>query len=214
MNVSAPVNFVVQKQIERTMQNLESNNMKAYYAPTAKYALELVKELLPTGSTVACGGSMSLDESGILSLLQSGEYNFLDRSTAQTPEEIAEIYRKSFSADCYLTSCNAVTEQGELYNVDGNSNRVAAMCYGPDSVICVVGCNKIVQNLEQAKARVEAMAAPANACRLQRKTPCATTGRCEHCHSPERICCTTVIHSYQRTPNRIKVILVGEPLGY
>ena len=121
---------------------------------------------------------------------------------------------RPFFADCYLTSCNAVTEQGELYNVDGNANRVAAMTYGPKSVICVVGYNKIVPNLEAAVARVEQVAAPANAVRLHRKTPCTVTGRCEDCHSPDRICCTTVIHRQQRVPGRIKVILVGEELGY
>ena len=107
-----------------------------------------------------------------------------------------------------------MTEQGELYNVDGNANRVAAMTYGPKCVICVVGYNKIVPDLEAAVARVEQVAAPANAVRLHKKTPCTVTGRCEDCHSPDRICCTTVIHRQQRVPGRIKVILVGEELGY
>lgn len=208
-----PMALVRKKLIERTAKKLEENHMTAYYAPTLEDARKLVQELLPKGCTVACGGSMTLSEAGIMNLLRSGDYEFYDRE-AVPQEEIDLVLRKAFFADCYLTSCNAVTEQGELYNVDGNANRVAAMTYGPKSVICVVGYNKIVPDLEAAVARVEQVAAPANAVRLHRKTPCTVTGRCEDCHSPDRICCTTVIHRQQRVPGRIKVILVGEELGY
>lgn len=213
MYTPAPISFVIEKQLRRTMKMLEKNNMQAFYAENAEQALELVKTLLPKNATVSCGGSVTLEQTGVMNLLRNGDYNFLDRQ-GLTPEQIDEMYRKVFSADCYLTSCNAVTEQGELYNVDGNANRVAAMCFGPKSVICVVGCNKIVPNLEQAKERLQSIAAPANAHRLERKTPCAATGHCADCRSPERICCTTVVHQFQRIPNRIKVILVAEPLGY
>ena len=208
-----PMALVRRKLIERTAKKLEENQMTAYYAPTLEDARKLVQELLPKGCTVACGGSMTLSEAGIMDLLRSGDYEFYDRE-AVPQEEIDLVLRKAFFVDCYLTSCNAVTEQGELYNVDGNANRVAAMTYGPKSVICVVGYNKIVPDLEAAVARVEQVAAPANAVRLHRKTPCTVTGRCEDCHSPDRICCTTVIHRQQRVPGRIKVILVGEELGY
>ena len=137
----------------------------------------------------------------------------LDR-TGLAGEELGRLYRRVFSADWYLASANAITEAGEIYNVDGNSNRVAAITFGPENVLLVVGCNKIVKDLAAAKERVEAIAAPANTVRLNCATPCAVSGKCEHCHSPARICCTTTIHSFQRVPGRIKVLLVGEPLGF
>ena len=156
---------------------------------------------------------MTLAETGVMDLLASGRYEFLDR-TGLAGEELGKLYRRVFSADWYLASANAITEAGEIYNVDGNSNRVAAITFGPENVLLVVGCNKIVKDLDAAKERVEAIAAPANTVRLSCATPCAVTGKCEHCHSPARICCTTTIHSFQRIPGRIKVLLVGEPLGF
>lgn len=208
-----PISQVRQKMIQRTMKMLEANRMTPHYAPTIADAQQLIQTMLPEGATVACGGSMSLKEAGILEILRNGSYTFFDRE-AVGPTEQDEILRKAFFADFYLTSSNAVTEQGELYNVDGNANRVAALCYGPKHVICLVGYNKIVPTLEDAKRRVESIAAPANTIRLQRETPCTVTGHCEHCHSPQRICCTTVIHQQQREPGRIQVIIVGEQLGY
>ncbi|OUN20260.1 lactate utilization protein [Pseudoflavonifractor sp. An85] len=213
MKNSNPVAQVREKMIQRTMKMLEHNNMAAHYAPTIQDAQQLVKQLIPQGATVACGGSMSLQEAGIMEILRSGDYTFWDREAVDSTQQ-DEILRKAFFADYYLSSSNAVTEQGELYNVDGNANRVAALCFGPKHVICVVGYNKIVPTLEDAKERVEAIAAPANTIRLQRDTPCAVTGHCENCHSPQRICCTTVIHQQQREAGRIHVIIVGEELGY
>ena len=172
-----------------------------------------MEKLIPEGATVANGGSMTLAETGVMDLLASGRYEFLDR-TGLAGEELGKLYRRVFSADWYLASANAITEAGEIYNVDGNSNRVAAITFGPENVLLVVGCNKIVKDLAAAKERVEAIAAPANTVRLSCATPCAVTGKCEHCHSPARICCTTAIHSFQRIPGRIKVLLVGEPLGF
>ena len=213
MTNNDPLAQVREKMIQRTMKMLERNNMTAYYAPTIQDAQRLVKELIPQGATVACGGSMSLEEAGIMDILRSGDYTFWDRAAVDSTQQ-DEVLRKAFFADYYLSSSNAVTEQGELYNVDGNANRVAALCYGPKHVLCVVGYNKIVPTLEHAKERVQAVAAPANTIRLHRETPCAVTGHCEDCHSPQRICCTTVIHQQQWEPGRIQVILVGQPLGY
>ena len=213
--MDAAMKRVLRQQAEAVIEKLERNNMKGYYAASKAEAVEKVAELLHEGDTVAVGGSMSLEEAGVMALLRSGRYQFLDRyAPGLTREEIEEIYRRSFFADAYLCSSNAVTMNGELYNVDGNSNRVAAICYGPRSVIMVVGCNKIVKDLAAADARVKAVAAPANAKRLSCKTPCAVTGQCENCQSPGRICCTYVLHRYQRVPGRIKVILVGQELGY
>ena len=206
---------VLEMQVNRTMEQLKKNQMDACYVPTKELALQKVKEWLEPGSTVACGGSMTLEECGVMDLLRSGAYHFLDRGApGLTPEDIGKIYRQIFSADCYFASANAVTEAGEILNVDGNANRVAAITFGPASVILVVGCNKIVKDLAAADARVKAVAAPANAKRLSCKTPCAVTGQCENCQSPGRICCTYVLHRYQRVPGRIKVILVGQELGY
>ena len=149
----------------------------------------------------------------MLDLLSSGKYNFLDRRTV-TGEALDKLFHDCFNADWYLASSNAVTEKGELFNVDGNANRVAAITFGPKNVLLIVGCNKIVPDLAAAQARVKTIAAPANTIRLNCKTPCAVTGQCADCHSPARVCCTTTIHQFQRVKGRIKVLLVGEPLGF
>lgn len=125
-----------------------------------------------------------------------------------------QIYRDAFSADTYLMSANAITETGELYNVDGNSNRVAALAFGPEQVIVLAGYNKIVPDMAAAVTRVEKIAAPANATRLHCQTPCAVTGECGHCNAPGRICCNYMVTGFQRQKNRVKVILIGEELGY
>ena len=212
--------------IERTMEALRKNNMQPYYAESSAEAKELVKSLLEKGSTVTHGGSLTLKQTGITELLSNGDYNYLDRSKAGPDrEKVEEIYRRSFFADTYLTSSNAVTEKGELYNVDGNSNRVAAILFGPKSVIVVAGVNKIVPDIRAAVERVKKIAAPKNTVRLECKTPCASTGECislrnndsvacDGCKSEARICCNYVVSAQQRQKDRIKVILVGEELGF
>lgn len=206
---------VIRQRMERCADALKKNRMEAYVVPDRAAVVPLVRSLLHSGDTVAVGGSASLDECGVLGLLRCGDYRFLDRyAPGLTGEQIAAIYRESFCADAYLCSTNAVTESGELYNVDGNGNRVAAMTYGPSSVILVVGSNKIVRDLAEAEQRVREIAAPANCKRLSCKTPCAVTGKCADCGGDGRICCTATIHRQQRVPGRIKVILVEEPLGY
>lgn len=211
--------------LERTAKNLETNNMKCFIADTKEDVLTIVKELLTEGETVSCGGSATLAETGVTELLRSGVYNFLDRA-GKSPEEAEEIYRRAFSADSYLTSSNAITENGELYNVDGNSNRVAAICFGPKSVIVVAGRNKIVPTLEDAVTRVKRLAAPMNTARLGCETYCQNKGECmslasggcagmtDGCKSESRICCSFVVTAFQRIKNRIKVILVNEELGF
>ena len=209
--------FVTDARIGRTIEALAKNRIPAVYAPTKEEAVQLVKSLMTRGDTISCGGSVTLAESGVRELMQSGEYTFLDRE-AMPPEE---AYLKTFSADVFLTSANAITEDGELYNVDGNGNRVAALIYGPKKVIVVAGCNKIVRNLQEAVERVKNMAAPANGARLESGTPCSRLGRCSACGgrmtagcaSERRMCCQYVVTGYQRT-DRIHVVLVGEDLGY
>ncbi len=212
--------------IEKTVENLRKNNMEVHLVKTKAEACEKTRELLQKGATVAVGGSMTLFYCGIIDLLRSGEYNFLDRYKKElTPEETEKIFRESFFADAYLTSSNAVTENGELYNVDGNSNRVAAMLFGPKSVIVVVGKNKIVRDLDEAVKRVKKIAAPQNAKRLSCQTYCLNAGECmsdcltasgmtDGCASPGRICASYTVIARQRIKDRIKVIIIDEEVGY
>ena len=215
---------IIEKRIARTGENLKNNNMEFYYAPTAEDVTEIVKSLIKKGDVITHGGTMTLNECGLKTLLESPDYNYLDRSK-MTREEVAELYIKSFSADVYISSSNAITEDGVLYNVDGNSNRIAAIAFGPKSVIIIAGCNKIVRNLEEAEIRVKTLAAPPNCLRLGNSTYCHETGQCislskadrqiyDGCSGDGRICCNYLISAHQRQKGRIKVIIVGEELGY
>jgi L-lactate utilization protein LutB len=206
---------IMDKRIKRTMDNLEKNNMEAFYAEDASKVIEIVDTLVKGGETVSVGGSMTLFETGVIDYLKSGRFNYLDRYEAGLSSEgVKEVFRKAFSADAYFTSSNAVTENGELYNVDGTGNRVASMIYGPDKVIVIAGINKIVIDSDAAIERVRNIAAPANAVRLNRKTPCVSTGYCMDCSSPERICNSYALIGRQGAKGRIKVIIVGSDLGY
>lgn len=215
---------IMKKRMEKTADALRKNNMEVYLADDCGEAVKIVKSLLKKGETISCGGSESLKESGILELMQSGDYDFLDRSKAKNREETEEIYRKTFFADTFLTSANAVTENGEIYNVDGNSNRVAAIAYGPKSVIFVVGSNKIVSDLDEAVKRIKKISAPCNGIRLKTNTPCEKSGECisvsdtadmaKGCYCEGRMCCNYMVSAYQRHKNRFKVILVNQELGY
>lgn len=207
--------------IELTIKNLKSNRMVPYFVKTKEEAKELMISLMKEGETVSVGGSMTLAEIGAMEELRSGKYNFLDRAAEGADRE--KIYRDSFFADTYITSSNAITESGELYNVDGNGNRVSAMIFGPKSVIVIAGKNKIVKNLEEAAKRVKKIAAPKNTSRLSCDTYCSETGvcvaaeaknMCDGCKSESRICASYVALSYQRIKDRIKVIIVDEELGY
>lgn len=204
-----------QIKIEKTIQNLKKNNMLGLYVEKKEQVVDKVKELLNEGDTVTCGGSMSLFETGVIDHLRSERYQFLDRYVpGMTPADVRQLFIEAFTADAYLCSTNAITENGELYNVDSNSNRIAAMLFGPDNVIVIAGYNKIVRNLEEAEERVRSIAAPANCIRLNSKTPCVQTGHCESCNSEDKICRNYVIMATQKIKNRVKVILVGEELGY
>ena len=210
------------EQVQKTMDALRRNRMTPYYVETAKDALQKVKELLKEGSVVTHGGSVTLQQCGIIDLLQSGSYRYLDRTAVQNPRE---VYLQTFDADTFLTSSNAITENGELYNVDGNCNRISALCFGPRQVIVIAGINKIVKDMPAAVRRVKEIAAPKNAKRLGCDTYCAKMGQCvalqkekytagDGCASLSRICAHSLISAFQRDENRIKVILVGEEIGY
>lgn len=215
----------MEKHIETTMKNLERNNIKPFYVEKREDVVPLIKTLVKKGESMSCGGSVTLHECEVdTKILKSGDYDFIDRSGLQG-EELREAYGKAFMCDTFFTSSNAVTERGELYNVDGNSNRVACIVYGPRQVIMVVGKNKIVPNINAAVERVKKSAAPPNTVRLSCDTPCAKLGECvslsnenaficDGCHGESRICCNYVISAQQRHKDRIKVIIVNENLGY
>lgn len=219
--------LALKMKIERTMDNLRKNNMQAYYCETSEDACELVKKMLRSGSVISNGGSVTLKETGIMDIIKSGDFKYLDRSRPGiTPDEVEQVYRDTYSADFYFASCNAITESGELYNVDGNSNRVSAILYGPKNVILVCGYNKIVKNLDEAIMRVKRCAAPPNTIRLNKETYCQRCGEClsvksgtaldmpSGCTSDGRICCNYVVSAFQRHKDRINVIFIGEELGY
>lgn len=207
--------WVNEMKIKRTMKALNNNNINAYFVKNREELIGEIEELVKENSVVTCGGSVTLMETGILDYLRKGRYKFLDRYVkGLTQEEIKQIYRKAFSADAYFTSSNAITEDGELFNVDGNGNRVAAMLYGPDKVIIIAGVNKIVPDLECAIERNRRIAAPANAKQLNRKTPCAKLGYCMECSSEDRICLEYTLIRKQRDKDRIHVIFLDENLGY
>lgn len=210
------VNEVNQQKIERTIKALEKNNMNGYLVKNKEELLEKIQEIVKDGSLVSCGGSMTLFETGVIDLLRSGKYKFLDRYEENLKlEEIKEIHRKTFSADAYFTSTNAITENGELYNVDGNGNRIAAMLFGPDKVIVITGVNKIVKDIDAAINRNREISGPANAKRIGHNTPCKTTGTCVECNSPERICCEYAVIKRERgTNDRMNIIFLNENFGY
>ena len=196
------------------IKNLEKRNMSGYYCETAKEARELVKQLIPAQATVTNGGSETLEETGIMELIQSPDYQFIDRKAAKTPEESRMLYGKIVTADYFLTSANAITLDGELINVDGNGNRVACLIQGPSHVLVIAGMNKVVPTQEDGIRRVRNIAAPPNAIRVGAQPPCTKTGQCNDCQSPDCICCHTVITRHSRHKGRISVILIGEEYGF
>jgi hypothetical protein len=196
------------------IKNLEKRGMEGYYCATAKEAVEEILSIIPEHSSVSWGGSVSLSQSGLLDALKTADLERIDRSTASTPEEKKAMQRRAFSVNYYLMSTNAITTDGELVNIDGNGNRVAALICGPDHVIILAGMNKIAADTEDAIKRVHTQAAPPNAMRLGLHTPCSLTGVCKDCLSKDCICANTVITRFNRIPGRIKVFLVGESLGF
>ncbi|WP_244834120.1 lactate utilization protein [Clostridium sp. BJN0001] len=207
--------LINKKRIERTIDSLKKNNINGYYISSKEELIKKIKEIVPEGKTVASGGSMTLFETGVIDHLRSGRYNYLDRDKeGLSREDIQKIYREAFSSYCYFGSTNAITEDGEIYNVDGNGNRVAAMLFGPQKVILVVGVNKIVCSIEDAVKRLKTIAAPANAVRLNKKTPCASVGHCMNCNSSERICNEYTVIKRQSDDSRMHVLFLNEDLGY
>ena len=196
------------------IKGLQKRQMEGYYAQTAREAVQTALSLMPEGSSVGWGGSMSLSESGLMDALKEKDLRIIDRALAVTPEEKQELSRQLITADTFLMSTNAITMDGELFNIDGNGNRLCYLLFGPRQVIVLCGMNKVVPDMDSAVARARNMAAPPNCVRLNRKTPCSQTGRCENCFSADCICSQFVYTRRSGTPGRIKVILCGEALGY
>lgn len=203
------------KNLADTMiSHLEKRGFEASYVPDRQAALEAIMLYLTNGNTVSCGGSITLNEIGFNSAVKDANCTFLDRTTAKTPEEKDAIYSKVAVCDYYFMSTNAITTDGLLVNIDGTGNRVASLIHGPKNVIIVTGMNKVCPDLDSAYKRVKLSAAPPNTVRLDKKTPCAVTGKCADCLSPDCICTHTVITRRSNIPGRIKILLVGEELGY
>lgn len=215
------------EQIQKLFKNLEKNKMQPIFAENSAEAVKIVENMLFDGCVITAGGSMSLRESGVWQLLESDKYCFMDRSRKGiTPEKQQECFKSAIGADFFFCSTNAVTENGELLNVDGFANRVSSIAFGPKKVIMVVGVNKIVPDLKAAFLRVKKIAAPKNCVRLNIDNPCAKLGHCvsllnnddpdfaDGCHCDTRICCDYLVSALQRQKDRITVILVNENLGY
>lgn len=204
------------KALGNTMiKNFKKRNIEAFYCEDSASAVALAMELMKDGGTVGKGGTETVKEVGLLDAVKSAEHlTFIDREVAKTPEEKKQIYFQTLQCDYFLMSSNAITVDGELINIDGNGNRVACLIYGPEKVIVIAGMNKVVDDVDSGVARVQNFAAPPNAARLGTRTPCATLGHCGDCHSEDCMCAQIVITRHSRDKDRIKVILVGEELGF
>lgn len=207
------MNHFYETQAATIIKNLKKRGMDGHYCPDSKSAAQLILSMIPEGSTVTWGGSQSLYQSGLIDALKASPLEIWDRYQV-APEEKKAFYQKTFSADYYLMSSNAITLDGQLVNVDGTGNRVAALAYGPDHVILLVGMNKVAKDLDAAVKRVQTDAAPPNTMRLNLNTPCSKDGICHNCYSPDRICNMLHITQFNILPGRIQVVLVGESLGF
>jgi len=202
------------KLAENVIKNLEKRNMEGYYFEDSKSCVEYIMNMIPDGSVVSWGGSMTLNETGMMDALKASNLNLIDRMSAKTPQESREIFAKTVMADYYFMSTNAITNDGILINIDGNANRVACLTHGPSHVIMLVGRNKFTASVEAGVERVRNIASPANAIRLNRNLPCGLTGSCHDCLSPECFCNQIVITRRSGHAGRIKVFLINEDLGY
>ncbi len=196
---------------KKVIKGLEERNMTGYYAAGKEEAVETALKLIPEGSSIGMGGAMSAHEIGLVDRIKNGNFNFIDRDEAADKRE---AMLKTYDADIFLASVNAMTEDGILVNIDGNSNRVSAIAQGPKKVIFIVGMNKVCKDVDGALKRARNVAAPINAQRFGLNTPCAKTGSCMDCKSPDTICCQFLITRFSRHKDRIHVILVNDYLGF
>ena len=197
------------------IEKFNLRGIDGYYAESAEDALEIVQRFFAPGCSISWGGSVTLEEIGLIDVLKDADSDFVLYDRAEVPEEERDsFYSKVVGCDYFLMSSNAITMDGQLVNIDGNGNRVACLITGPKNVIVVAGMNKVSSNVQEAIDRVQNIASPPNTIRLNCDTPCAKTGRCAGCISKDTICCQVVVTRRSRVDDRIKVILVGEELGY
>ncbi|MDO4842421.1 MAG: lactate utilization protein [Phoenicibacter congonensis] len=196
------------------IKNLEKRGMDGYFCESSADAVKLVKELVPVGASIGWGGTETFRETGVKDALEEGDYEMLDRSRVQGAEALREMYLSHLGCDVFFMSTNALTTKGELVNIDGNSNRLACLLYGPKQVIVLVGMNKIVHSIEDGINRIQTLACPPNATRLHCDTPCANVGVCGNCHNDDCMCCNIVVTRHNRHKGRVKVILIAEDLGF
>jgi len=196
---------------QKVIQGLSSRNMTGYYAETKEEALKIALDLIPKESSIAMGGAMSAHEIGLVEAVMTDEYRFIDRDAT---EDKRAAMLAAYDADFFLSSVNAMTEDGVLVNIDGNANRVSAIAQGPKKVLFIVGMNKVCDDIDGAMKRARNVAAPVNAQRFGLSTPCTKTGSCMNCKSPDTICCQFLITRFSRHQDRIHVILVNEDLGF
>lgn len=200
---------------EKLVKNLKRRNIEAHYCATSQEAVSKVMDLIADGSSVTWGGSMTVRDMGIpQALKERGTLEVLDRDTVSDPAQKQQMYLRAFSADVFLSSANAISEDGVIVNIDGNGNRVAAISWGPKKVIFIIGLNKVAPTVEAAIARARSTASPINSQRFDFKTPCRVDGMCHNCNSPESICSYIHLLRNSRTQGRHIVVLVGEDLGY
>ena len=204
-----------EKRAQVLVKNLQSRHFEAYYCADKAAALAKALELIPKGATVGWGGALSAQQIGLLDAVNAGAYNAIDRDKAPTPEEREQAMKKCLLADVFITGANALSLDGQMVNIDGNGNRVAAIVYGPASVVVIAGINKVEDTLEAAVTRARTVAAPMNKQRFEAlQTPCAVTGCCADCKSPESICNQILITRNCRPAGRIKFVIIGEDLGF
>lgn len=208
-----PIKSKYEKAGPKVVEALKKRHFDAYYVSSKEEALKKAMEIIPSDNSVGWGGSITIDSIGLKEELGKRGNVLIDRDKGKTPQEKDELMLKVLGCDTFLMSSNAITEEGELFNIDGKANRVAALCFGPKSVVIIAGMNKVVQDLDAAYKRVRGYSAPANSQRFDIKTPCKITGECANCTSPDCICNQLVTTRLCKPAGRIKVILVGEDLG-
>lgn len=203
------------ERVKKAISNLQKNNMAGFYVESRQELLSLLSTLLVEGEKIGCGDSVTLEETGVFEYLRNGSYTFYDKHRQSlTSEEKRKLYLNNFDADTFVTGTNAVTMDGKLFNIDGNGSRVAPMIYEPRQVIVVVGMNKLVDTVEDAVRRTRQVAAPLDAKRLKKNTPCIKLGRCIDCKHEQRICNDFVLIARQFSKDRIKVIFINGDYGY
>lgn len=208
-----PIKTLFELKGPKVADALKKRGFEAYYVSDKAAAVQKILELIPKEHSISWGGCMTMDQLELKDKLASKGYTLIDRDTSKNPEEREAIMHQALNCGSFIMSSNAITEDGQLFNIDGKGNRVAALCYGPQNIIVIAGMNKVVQNMDAAYSRVRGFAAPANAQRFDIDTPCKKIGECADCLSGSTICAQFVTTRICKPAGRIKVVLIGEELG-